>query len=379
LQNNPNFPGRVEKLVSWLKKENIDAVIIEDSEGRRNTALRYFTGLPSDALLFVFSAGKTILVPWDILLAEKLSFADEVIPYNEFSRLPERAIPEVLRREGLGRDSIVEISGNTPHLLYGDLSEKLKGRVLCRKEGLDRRIQSLRMRKEKEEIEFLQRAAEITDRILDILEEGFRGGAFKSEIDVALTIETEARKMGAESTGFETLVAGSGRSFAIHPYPTYSGASVTAEGFNIVDFGVKFEGYTTDVTFTVFNGNPSAEQKKMIRLVESSYELALSGCVAGTSCREIARRVDEFLKENDLNMPHGLGHGIGLEPHESPFLRNREDSETALEPGMVITLEPGLYHPQWGGVRLENDILITENTPRVLTSSRILSVPLQNR
>jgi Xaa-Pro dipeptidase len=110
----------------------------------------------------------------------------------------------------------------------------------------------------------------------------------------------------------------------------------------------------------------------MLSLTEKAYAIALSMAGPGISAREIAVAVDAHFAKAKKTMPHGLGHGIGLEAHEAPALRNRADNEWVLEPGMVLTLEPGLYDPAHGGCRLENDILITETGAEVLTNSRII-------
>jgi Xaa-Pro dipeptidase len=125
------------------------------------------------------------------------------------------------------------------------------------------------------------------------------------------------------------------------------------------------------VTLT-FVREPNSAQEKMLALTERAYELALSLSKPGVLTRSIAAAVDAFFAKSKKLMPHGLGHGIGLEAHEGPALRSRADNRWTLAPGMVFTLEPGLYDPVQGGCRLENDILLTEDGPEVLTEGRII-------
>ena len=106
--------------------------------------------------------------------------------------------------------------------------------------------------------------------------------------------------------------------------------------------------------------------------MEKAYRLCLSMAHNGISTREIAAAVDGLFAKSKKQMPHSLGHGVGLDAHEYPTFRNRSDNEWVLEPGMIFTLEPGLYDPAIGGCRLENDILMTETGPEVLTQSRIV-------
>jgi Xaa-Pro dipeptidase len=110
----------------------------------------------------------------------------------------------------------------------------------------------------------------------------------------------------------------------------------------------------------------------MLTLTEKAYNLALAMVESGAPAVKIAAEVDAFFGRSKKAMPHALGHGIGLEAHEAPALRNRTDNQWTLQPGMVITLEPGLYDPVYGGCRLENDILLTESGAEVLTTSRIV-------
>ncbi|MEN6399706.1 MAG: M24 family metallopeptidase, partial [Rectinema sp.] len=199
-------------------------------------------------------------------------------------------------------------------------------------------------------------------------------GKLTTELDVALYIEKEARAHGAERTGFETLAAGPERSFGIHAFPAYGNGPIGTKGLSILDFGIVIDGYTSDVTMSFVRGPLSSEQSTMVDLVQRAYELALAACKPGIPARDIALAVDEFFAKSGFSMPHALGHGIGLEAHEAPGVNVRPSNTAILVPGNIITLEPGLYHPEFGGVRLENDVLITENGCTVLTKSRIVTL-----
>jgi Xaa-Pro dipeptidase len=138
---------------------------------------------------------------------------------------------------------------------------------------------------------------------------------------------------------------------------------------------VKVDGYTSDVTLTVARGKLSAEQDRMIGLVEEAYATAVQAIRPGVSPVEPAGRADAIFSAAGWKMPHSLGHGIGLDAHEAPLLRAQsEDAEQDIAPGMVFTIEPGLYHPAHGGVRWENDFLVTETGVQLLTKARILRI-----
>ena len=167
------------------------------------------------------------------------------------------------------------------------------------------------------------------------------------------------------------MAAGPDRSFAIHAFPGWTCAPFGGQGLSILDFGVKLGGYCTDVTLT-FARDLNPKQEKLVNLVEKAAKLAVPMAHNGTSAKDIAAAVDAFFTKSKKQMPHGLGHGIGLQEHEYPIIRNRSDNEWVLAPGMIFTIEPGLYDPLLGGCRLENDILVTESAPEVLTKSSII-------
>ncbi|MCL2762611.1 MAG: M24 family metallopeptidase, partial [Treponema sp.] len=160
-------------------------------------------------------------------------------------------------------------------------------------------------------------------------------------------------------------------SFGIHAFPSWTSAPFGGQGLSILDFGVRYGGYCTDVTLT-FVRDPSPQQKKMVDLVEKAAKLAVEMAVNGVETRALADAVAQFFAKSKKSMPHGLGHGLGLDVHEYPFIRTRRDGEWKLVPGMVFTLEPGLYDPVHGGCRLENDILMTETGKTMLTEARII-------
>jgi Xaa-Pro dipeptidase len=231
----------------------------------------------------------------------------------------------------------------------------------------------MRTIKDAGEREALERAGEITNAVIARLESLMAAGGALTEVDVAHAVEREALSRGAESLGFETLAAGPRRSWGIHPFPAFSGGPFATAGLSILDFGISVEGYTSDVTITVARGRLSGTQEKMLGLVQRAYDQAVAACKARQSPQAPARAAEAVFSAEGWSMPHSLGHGIGLDAHEGPLIRSLgEPSDPELAPGMVFTIEPGLYHPEYGGVRLENDVLMTEAGPRLLTASHII-------
>jgi Xaa-Pro dipeptidase len=367
-----DYQSRREKVYDAMAREGIALLVIEDAEGRRDPALRWLSGHPQDALLFLSVDRKSLLVPWDINLALLYGKTDMTVPYGEFERRPAAAVAGATERFKTALGSKIEIPPVTPYPLFLDHVGSLTGYdIICREGGLHGEIEKLRAVKDDEEIRIYRKAAEITNEVIELLEKNVSAGKIRTESEAAFCIEAAARKRGCDGTGFTTLAAGPERSFGIHAFPSYTAGPFGGKGLSILDFGLKYAGYTTDVTLT-FVRDPSAVQEKLAGLVEKAYKLALSLAADGVGTREIARAVDALFGKSKKVMPHGLGHGIGLEEHEGPAVRSRSDNSWVLCPGMVFTLEPGLYDPIHGGCRLENDILLTESGAEVLTEAEII-------
>jgi Xaa-Pro dipeptidase len=143
---------------------------------------------------------------------------------------------------------------------------------------------------------------------------------------------------------------------------------------SILDFGVTWQGYRSDVTLTFLKGTLTEAQEHQVALVEHAYEAALKLYKKDIQIAAPPYRVATLFSKEKRKMPHGLGHGIGLEIHEDPFVRVTATHDKHFLPGMVVTLEPGLYDPVLGGCRKENDVLITETGHEVLTHSRIIRI-----
>jgi Xaa-Pro dipeptidase len=380
------FRRRQARLAAWLAESGIHACVIDDSAHQRTSMLRWLCGHPMDGILFAFAAGRTVLVAWDVNMANERSTVDRVIPYASFKRSFRQAAIGVLGEEGVATAAgesapkkRVEFLEHTSHLRRQELVADLPGaEIVLRADGFESAIRSWRTIKEPAEIAAIQKAAEITNTLIERIEEMLvkpRRGAGLREIDAAQLLEREALSLGAEGMGFETLAAGPARSWAIHPFPSFSRGPFATPGLSLLDFGVKLDGYSSDVTLTVARGRLSTEQQRMLGLVADAYAAALQAARPGASPRAPAKEVDDLFAAAGWKMPHAVGHGIGLDVHEAPLLKNQdENADRALLPGMIFTIEPGLYHPEHGGVRWENDVLMTETGPQVLTRARIIRI-----
>lgn len=364
---------RRAKLATYLSGQGIAAAVFIDNEEHRCPSLRYFTGHPSDAIFVINVDGKCVLSPWDENLAKERAVVNKIVPFTRYERDNVKAVSAMLKLLKVPGSSKVEIPSSTSYPDFLHFVEGLSNYdVLCKEEGVEDFATELRAEKDEYELQCIRKAAEITDKLIETIEAKILDGTIKTEMDAALLIERECRIQGCEGTGFETLAAGPARSFAIHCFPPYTSGAFPSEGLSILDFGVKYQGYTSDVTLTIAKGTLSEAQEKQLALVEKAYNQALPLYQKDLPVKGPAIKVDEVFAKAKRFMPHSLGHGIGLEAHEAPGVRIKSPQEEVFKVGMVATLEPGLYDVELGGCRLENDILITENGPEVLTHAKII-------
>lgn len=224
-------------------------------------------------------------------------------------------------------------------------------------------VEQARMVKDHEEIACLRSAvllgASLFDCALEVIRPGVR------ETVVAAEMEYAARKAGAEAMSFETIIASGGRSAL--PHGRASQAVIPGEGFVVCDFGVILSGYCSDMTRTVYVGRPSAEARGVYQAVKQAQQAAVDAVRPGISVSEVDRAARKLLQKSGLAkyFTHSTGHGVGLEIHEAP--RVAADQKEILQPGMVITIEPGVYVPGKWGVRIEDMVVVTESGCEVLT------------
>lgn len=226
-------------------------------------------------------------------------------------------------------------------------------------------IEKLRLIKTNEEIKILKEAAKIADsaftHILDFIKVG------KTELEISNELEFFMRKEGAASSSFDTIVASGVRSAL--PHGVASNKVIEAGDFITMDFGAYYKGYVSDITRTVAVGQPNAKLKDIYQIVLQAQLNGMDGIKPGLTGIQADALTRDYISEHGYGeyFGHSTGHGIGLEVHEGPGLSYK--SETILEPGMVVTVEPGIYIPGLGGVRIEDDTIITNDHNEALTHS----------
>jgi Xaa-Pro aminopeptidase len=228
-------------------------------------------------------------------------------------------------------------------------------------EGTTGLVEELRLVKTAEEVELLRRVASIAGRAFDRVRPAIRPGL--RERDVAFLLEQTFQELGADGPAFESIVAAGERGAL--PHGRASDRAIERGDMIVIDFGARAAGYHSDTTRTIVVGKPSAEQARVIEAVRQAQDESMALMRPGVAANLVDTRAREVLASESHAFGHGLGHGIGLQVHERPFLSASD--QTPLQAGMVITNEPGIYVPGWGGVRLEEMVLITDSGPQVLS------------
>jgi Xaa-Pro aminopeptidase len=203
--------------------------------------------------------------------------------------------------------------------------------------------------------------AQLFGRALEVIRPGVR------EIDVAAEMEYAARRAGADAMSFETIIASGTRSALPHGRAS---EAVIGPGFVVCDFGVILHGYCSDRTRTVYVGSAPVEARRLYGAVLEAQQAAIAAVGPGVSVSQIDGAARKVLQENGLakHFTHSTGHGVGLEIHEAP--RVGKGQQEILRPGMVITIEPGVYLPGQWGVRIEDMVVVTERSYEVLTPTQ---------
>ncbi|MDT8070805.1 MAG: Xaa-Pro peptidase family protein [Terriglobia bacterium] len=227
-------------------------------------------------------------------------------------------------------------------------------------------VEQLRMIKEPVEIELLRAAIDLGCELLPVAQKAIRPGG--KEVEVAAKLEFAARKAGAQAMSFETIVAAGPRSAL--PHGVASEAPIPANGFVVLDYGVILHGYCSDMTRTVHVGRADQEERDLYRAVLDAQLAAIAACLPGAKLTEVDSAARDVLKQAKLDkfFTHSTGHGVGLEIHELP--RVAQGQKEILRPGMVITIEPGIYQAGKRGIRIEDVVAITETGYDLLTSAR---------
>jgi Xaa-Pro aminopeptidase len=351
--------GRLEKLRQKFTESEIDALFVSQPENRR-----YLSG-------FDGSAGYLLITLKDIVLAIDFRYLEQAkrqAPQCQIFRIDGDIgdwFPRLL--SGLDLRRLGFEAGHISFSLYRKLCDTLsKAKLPLRLIPVAGLVEGLRAIKEAEEIEFITRASAISDAAFEYAETIVRPGMPEQEL--AWEIEKFMRERGSEATPFDVIVASGENSALPHAKPS-SRQFALGEPI-VIDIGAKVAGYSSDLTRTICLGNPDETFSKVYDIVLGAQLAAMAMTKEAMTGDEIDRMARIVIEEAGYKeaFGHALGHGLGLSPHEAPRLG--PNSTEKLANGMVFTIEPGIYITGWGGVRIEDTVVMENGKIRVISQSR---------
>lgn len=351
---------RVKKLQEKISKLGLDGLIIGSRANRQ-----YLSGFTGSNATLILSLKEAPFIVTDFRYLEQ---ADKQCP--QFVKVDQgkvghlKAVITKVRELGLKK-----VGFEANHVSYKDYKTLTKEGSDIEWIETEQLIETMRQVKDKEELEKLAKAESIGDlafqKIIPFIENHWKEGL--TENAIALEIERIMRQNGASGISFDTIVAAGAKSSLPHAEP--SDALLKKGDFVVMDFGCIYEGYCSDMTRTVVIGETSEKQKEIYDIVLKAQKCALEGMKAGmTGCEIDALARDDITKAGYGDyFGHSLGHSVGLEIHEEP--RCSATSKQKIEANMVVTVEPGIYIPDFGGVRIEDMVVVTETGIKNLTHS----------
>lgn len=345
---------RVERLRKKMAEKNLEAFLVTHPINRR-----YMTG-------FTGTSGVALLTENEAMFFTDFRYVTQVreqcpdwsLVKHEGSIFAE--VAKVCEKIGLK-----QLGFEQDHLTYAEaiqLREMLEEIETVPVGGM---IEELREAKDPEELLIIKEAAKIADKAFAQILQEIRPGM--KEREVALRLEVIMRELGATSSSFDTIVASGWRSAL--PHGVASDKVIEKGDFVTMDYGAYYKGYASDITRTVLMGKPDSKQKEIYEIVLEANRRAIEGVCPGKTGKEIDAIARDHIRKHGYGdyFGHGTGHGLGMEVHEEPRVSAKGDKPLAA--GMVITIEPGIYLPDFGGVRIEDDLIVTESGYEKITGS----------
>ena len=356
-----DFQARQKRLEQSLAQHRLDALLISHPPN-----VRYLCGFTGSAGVLLVSDGSAVFFT-DGRYSQQAHAEVKATRIVIARKSPIVAAGEWIAQRGRARTSksTLGVEGETMTLASRRRLSGLLPRQIRLREALPL-VEQARVIKDAEEIRAIRAAvalgAGLFERALQVMGPGVR------EIDVAAELEYAARRAGADAMSFETIIASGARSAL--PHGRASDAPIVSGGFVVCDFGVILHGYCSDRTRTVYVGSATAEARRVYGAVLESQQAAMVRVRPGVKLGEVDRAARNVLAKSGLAryFSHSTGHGVGLEIHEAP--RVAKGQQEPLRPGMVITIEPGVYLPGQWGVRIEDMVVVTDRGCEVLTPTQ---------
>lgn len=350
-----DYAARRDKLRKQFRRSGIEGLLVSNP-----TNVTYLTGFTGEDSLLLLSAENAVLLSdtrFTTQIEEECPGVDAHI-----RRAGERlhdAVGKIVGKAKLGRVGL-EADHVTVSLL-GSFEEHVSSAEWVRTSGL---VERLREIKDKEEVQLLREAVRHAEKGFAVLRASLH--AELTEKQVGDDLEHQLRQFGATGTSFPPIVAVGDRAALPHYRP--GGRTMGEADFVLVDWGADTAHYKSDLTRVLVTGKISPKLERVYRVVLNAQLAGIAALRPGAIPHEVDQAARRVIEEAGFGKQfgHSLGHGIGLDIHEGPRLA--PGSQEPLKAGMVVTIEPGIYLPGWGGVRIEDDVLVTRNGHEVLTS-----------
>jgi Xaa-Pro aminopeptidase len=350
-----DFQARRDRLRKIFRTAGIDALLVTDF-----TNVTYLTGFSGDdSYLLVRKDGETIIS--DPRYTTQLS--EECPEVEADIRAPGKGITQATARL-IAKSGILHLGIEADSMSVGlrdRLAEKLPKVEIHPTSGL---VEKLRQVKDREEVALILKAAWQAEKAFGVLRNMLRPET--TEKQAADELEHQMRVFGAKDAAFPTIMAVGARAALPHAKPTEQ--RMGEADFVLVDWGANEGLYRSDLTRVLVTGRISPKLERVYRVVLEAQQRAIEAVRPGALAHDVDAVARNIITKAGFGrrFRHGLGHGLGLQVHEGPRLAVK--SQTVLRPGMVVTVEPGIYLPGWGGVRIEDDVLVTRTGHEVLTS-----------
>ena len=348
---------RIEQLENLIKENELDGILIVNDSN-----IRYLTGFTSSESFAVISPkGRAFIT--DSRYTEQAE--REVVDFEIVKwRSPYAGLHETIKAvsDKFGIKNLGYEKKYVSMEMYEKLEKILEGIKLVGTVGI---AEQARRIKDDQEIDYMRKAAYFADKAFHEILSYVKVGVTEKDIERELQYIT--KKIGADDIGFPLIIASGKNSSMPHAVP--SDKQIEAGDFVTFDMGALYKGYRSDMTRTIVVGQATDRQKEVYELVKRSQEESIKTIKAGVDGKIPHLKAREVIEETGIEgiFEYGVGHGVGLDIHEDPFMSAR--CELTLEKGNVITVEPGIYIPGWGGIRIEDTVVVTDDGCEILTLS----------
>ena len=346
---------RLDKLRRAIRADPVETLMVVAEQN-----IRYLTGFTGEPAVLLVGKDRTLLI-------SDGRFATQIeqecpgleVHIRRVDQLLFDAVGEVLAKIGAPRIGFEPSKLSVAN--FETIKEKAGNVKLV---GVAGRVEALRSIKDRREVDAIRRAIKQAERGFEMLRAGMNEG--DSEKDLADALEGHLRHCGAWAAAFAPIVAVGARAALPHAHPR-SDSRVGDADFVLVDWGASSGAYKSDLTRVVVTGKVTPKFEKVYRTVLEAQKRGIEALRPGAKAGDVDASARSVIEDAGFGrfFNHGLGHGFGLEIHENPFFRR--GNPVTLKAGMVVTIEPGIYLPDWGGIRIEDDVLVTTDGPEVLT------------